>query len=99
MIMKRFLLISTAALLISGAPAAFAQNGVNPSAPRHSSTGASKITSGMARTHAKASQPGNRLNAMGSSNAAVIHPQDSAEGRTSGGGGGGGGSGGGAGGM
>jgi hypothetical protein len=96
MIMKSFLLISTAALLILSAPAAFAQNGVNPSTPRHSSTGASKTTIGMAKTHAKASQAGNRFNAMGSSNAAVINPQDSTEGRTSGGGGG---SGGGAGGM
>jgi hypothetical protein len=89
MIMKRFLLISTAALLILGAPAAFAQNAVNPSAPRHSNTGAGKTTIGMARTHAKPSQAGNRFNAMGGSNAAVINPQDSAEGRSSGGGSGG----------
>ena len=95
--MKRFLLISTGALLILSAPAAFAQNGVNPSAPRHSSTGAGKTTIGMAKTHAKASRAGSRFNATGGSNAAVINPQDSAEGRTSGGGGGGGG--GGAGGM
>ena len=87
--MKRSLLISTAALLIVDAPAAFAQNGVNPSAPRHSSAGAGKTTIGMAKTHAKASQAGNRFNATGGSNAAVIDPQDSAEGRTSGGGGGG----------
>jgi hypothetical protein len=89
MIMKRFLLISTAALLILSAPAAFAQNGVNPSAQRHSSAGACKSTIGMAKTHAKASQAGNRFNATAGSNAAVINPQDSAEGRTSGGGGGG----------
>jgi hypothetical protein len=94
MIMKRCLLISTAALLIFSIPAAFAQNGANPSAPRHASTGAGKTTLGMARTHAKAGQAGNRFNAMGGSNAAVINPQNSDEGRTSGGGGGGGGSGG-----
>jgi hypothetical protein len=88
-IMKRFLLISTAAVLILGAPAAFAQNGVDPSAPRHSSLGATKATTGMAKAHAKAGQAGNRFNAMGGSNAAVINPQNSDEGRTSGGGGGG----------
>ena len=89
--MKKLLLISTAALLISGAPAALAQNGVNPSAPRHSSTGAGKTTVGMARTHTKGSQAGSQVNAFGKSNAPVINPQDSTEGRTSGGGGGGGG--------
>ena len=87
--MKRFLLISTAALSTLSAPAAFAQNGVNPSAPPHASTGASKTTIGMAKSHAKASQAGNRFNAMDGSNAAVINPQNSDEGRTSGGGGGG----------
>jgi hypothetical protein len=91
--MKRFLLISTAALLILGTPAAFAQNAVTSSAPRHSSTGATKTTTGMAKTSSKGGQAGKRVNPMPGSNAAVINPQDSAEGRTSGGGGGGGGGG------
>jgi hypothetical protein len=92
--MKRFLLISTAVLLISDAPAAFAQNGVIPSGPRASSTGATKATTGMAKTRTKSSQAHNRINPMGGSNAAVINSQNTDEGRTSGGGGSGGGSGG-----
>jgi hypothetical protein len=88
--MKRFLLISTAALLISGAPAAFAQNGANPSGPRPSGTGATKATTGMAKAHAKGGQAGNRVNSMAGSNAGAGNSQNSDEGRTSGGGGGGG---------
>jgi hypothetical protein len=89
--MQRFVWISVAALLISGAPAALAQNGVNPSGPHASAT---KATTGMAKTRVKGRQAGNHANAMGGSNDAVIHPQNTDEGRTSGGGGSGGGSGG-----
>jgi hypothetical protein len=88
--MQRFVLISVAALLISGAPAALAQNGVNPSGP-HASAG--KSTTGMAKTRVKGGQAGNHAHAMGGSSNAVIDPPNTDEGRTSGGGGGGGGSG------
>jgi hypothetical protein len=88
--MKRFLLTSTTALLISGTPAAFAQNGANPSGPRPSSTGATKTTTGMAKTHPKSGKAGNRVNPMAGSNAGASTPQNSDEGRTSGGGGSGG---------
>ena len=47
--MKKLLLISTAALLISGVPAAFAQTGANPSGPQPSSTGGPE-PSGMGQT-------------------------------------------------
>jgi hypothetical protein len=93
MTMKWFLLISTTALLISGAPASFAANDLTRSGPRHSGAGATKATIGMAKTRAHGGQAGNRTNAVGGSNAAVTNPQNSDEGRTSGGGGSGGGSG------
>lgn len=83
--MRRFVLISAAALLISGAPAALAQNGVNPSAPHASAT---KVTTGMAKSSVKGRQAGNHANAIGGSNNAVINRQNTDEGRTSGGGGG-----------
>jgi hypothetical protein len=85
--MQRFVLISAAALLISGAPAALAQNGANPSGP-HASV--SKATTGMAKTRVKGRQAGDHANAMGGANHAVVNPQNTDEGRTSGGGGGGG---------
>jgi hypothetical protein len=88
--MQRFVLISAAALLISLAPAALAQNGVNPSGPHASAT---KATTGMATTRVKGRQAGNHANAMGRSNAAVFNPQNTDEGRSSGGGSSGGGSG------
>jgi hypothetical protein len=94
--MQRFVLISAAALLISGAPAALAQNGVSPPGPHASAT---KATIGMAKTRVKGRQAGNHANAMGGSNAAVIKPQNTDEGRTGGGGGGGGGGSGGSSGM
>jgi hypothetical protein len=89
--MQRFVLISAAALLISLAPAALAQNGVNPSGPHASAT---KATTGMAKTRVKGRQAGNHANAMGGSNAAVFNPQSTDEGRSSGGGSSGGSSGG-----
>jgi hypothetical protein len=88
--MKSLLLISTAVLLISGAPAAPAQNGANPSGPRPSSTGATNATTGMAKTHPKGGKASSRGNPMAGSNAGASTPQNSDEGRTSGGGGGGG---------
>ena len=91
--MKWFLLISTTALLISDAPASFAGNDITRSGPGHFGTGATKATIGMAKTRAHGSQAGNRANAIGGSNAAVSNPQNSDEGRTSGGGSSGGGSG------
>jgi hypothetical protein len=87
--MQRFFLISAAALLISGAPAALARNGVNPSGPHASAT---KATTGMAKTRVKGRQAGNHVKAMGGSNDAVINPPNTDEGRTSGGGGSSGGS-------
>lgn len=74
--MKRLLLITAAALLISGAPAAFAQHG------------ATKATTGMAKHGAKGGHAGHRASPTGGSNAAAGNPQNSDEGRTSGGGGG-----------
>jgi hypothetical protein len=85
--MRRFVLISAAALLTSGAPAALAQNGVNPAAPHASAT---KATTGMAKSSVKGRQSGNHANATGGSNDAVINRQNTDEGRTSGGGSGGG---------
>jgi hypothetical protein len=84
--MQRLVSIS-AALLICGAPTALAQNGVNPSTRPAS---AAKATTGMAKTHVKGRQAGNHSNAMDGTNHAVINPQNTDEGRTSGGGGGGG---------
>jgi hypothetical protein len=84
--MQRFLLISTAALLIVGNPAAFAHN-VTSSARHASSTSAAKTTTGIAKTRVKRGRADNQINPMGGSNAAVINPQNSDEGRTSGGGG------------
>jgi hypothetical protein len=83
--MQRLVLISAAALLISGAPAALAQNGVNPSGPHASAT---KVTSGMAKIRAKGGHASKRAKAIGGANAAAIKSQNIDEGRTSGGGGG-----------
>lgn len=85
--MKRLLLISAAALLISGAPAAVAQNGANPSVVERS-TGATKATTGMAKHGARGGHAGHIASPIGGSNAAASNPQNSDEGRTSGGGGG-----------
>jgi uncharacterized membrane protein YgcG len=87
--MQRFVLISAAALLISVAPAALAQNGTNPTGPHASAT---KPTTAMAKTRVKARHAGNHVKATtGASHNAVFDPQNTDEGRSSGGGSSGGG--------